>query len=46
MKFRGGYNILLLGRPEGVVRVMPEPEVLYIPLRSRRFDFSEVVVKD
>lgn len=46
MKFRGGHNILLLGRPEGVVRVMPEPEVLYIPLRSRRFDFSEVVVKD
>jgi Na(+)-translocating NADH:ubiquinone oxidoreductase A subunit len=37
---------LLSGRPEGVVRIMPEPEVLYIPLRSRRFDFSEVVVKD
>jgi len=36
----------LSGRPEGVVRIMPEPEVLYIPLRSRRFDFSEVVVKD
>jgi len=46
MKFRGGHNILLSGRPEGVVRIMPEPEVLYIPLRSRRFDFSEVVVKD
>jgi Na(+)-translocating NADH:ubiquinone oxidoreductase A subunit len=46
MKLRGGHNILLSGRPEGVVRIMPEPEVLYIPLRSRRFDFSEVVVKD
>ena len=46
MKFRGGHNILLSGRPEAVVRVMPEPEVLYLPLRSRRFLFSEVVVKD
>jgi len=46
MKFRGGHNILLLGRPDGVVRVMPEPEVLYIPLRSRRFVFSEVLIKD
>lgn len=46
MKFRGGHNILLLGKPAGVVRVMPEPEVLYLPLRSRRFAFSEVSVKD
>jgi len=46
MKFRGGHNILLSGRPEGVVRFMPEPELLYLPLRSRRFVFSEVVVKD
>ena len=37
---------MLSGRPEGVVRVMPEPEVLYLPLRSRRFTFNEVTVKD
>ena len=37
---------MLSGRPEGVVRVMPEPEALYLPLRSRRFTFNEVAVKD
>ncbi|UCC97817.1 MAG: 4Fe-4S dicluster domain-containing protein [Phycisphaerales bacterium] len=46
MKFRGGYNILLKGKPEGAVKVMPEPKVLYLPLRSERFTFSEVLVKD
>ena len=46
MKFRGGYNILLQGRPEGEVKLMPEPEVLYLPLCSRRFSFSDICVED
>ena len=46
MKFRGGHNILLSGKPEGVVRVMPEPDLLHLPLRSRRFVFSELSVRD
>jgi Na(+)-translocating NADH:ubiquinone oxidoreductase A subunit len=46
MKFRGGYNILLKGKPDIEVKVMPEPDALYLPLRSRRFVFSEISVKD
>jgi len=46
MKFRGGHNILLQGRPKRTVSVMPEPDVLHLPLRSQRFLFSEISVKD
>jgi Na(+)-translocating NADH:ubiquinone oxidoreductase A subunit len=46
VKFRGGYNILLRGRPDGAVKVMPEPKVLYLPLRSERFKFSKILVKE
>jgi len=46
MKFRGGYNILLKGMPDIEIKVMPEPDSLYLPLRSRRFVFSEISVKD
>ncbi len=46
MKFRGGYNIRLAGRPTDHVEVLPEPEALYLPLHSRRFEFSELNVSD
>jgi Na+-transporting NADH:ubiquinone oxidoreductase subunit NqrA len=46
MKFKGGYNILLKGKPDSAVKVMPEPDELYLPLHSRRFVFSEISVKD
>ena len=46
MKFKGGYNILLKGKPDIKVKVMPEPDELYLPLRSQRFVFSEISVKD
>ena len=46
MKFRGGYDILLQGRPEGTIEVLPEPDTLYLPLWSRRFRFSEICVKE
>lgn len=46
MRFRGGHNILLQGRPDGMIKLMPEPEVLYLPLRSRRFSFDEVCVEE
>jgi len=46
VKFRGGYNILLKGKPDGAVKVMPEPKVLYLPLRSERFKFSRILVKE
>jgi Na+-transporting NADH:ubiquinone oxidoreductase subunit NqrA len=46
MRFRGGYNISLQGRPDGAIKVMPEPDVLYLPLCSQRFAFNELNVKD
>ncbi|MHC5061332.1 MAG: 4Fe-4S dicluster domain-containing protein [Planctomycetota bacterium] len=46
MKFRGGYNILLGGKPDRSIETPAEPEVLYLPLHSRRFEFTELVVKD
>jgi Na+-transporting NADH:ubiquinone oxidoreductase subunit A len=46
VKSRGGYSVLLEGRPEGEIEVLPEPEVLYLPLWSRRFSFSEVSVEE
>lgn len=46
MRFRGGYNVLLKGRPDSAIKVMPEPKVLYMPLRSERFTFSDIHVKD
>ncbi|MFC1677515.1 4Fe-4S dicluster domain-containing protein [Planctomycetota bacterium] len=45
MKFRGGYDILLDGRPKASVERLPEPGVLYFPLKSRRFSFSDICVK-
>jgi Na(+)-translocating NADH:ubiquinone oxidoreductase A subunit len=46
MKLRGGYNILLAGRPDSAVKRLPEPKELYLPLQSRRFLFSDICVED
>ncbi len=46
MKLRGGYNVYIEGKPSREVSMLPEPGVLYLPLRSARFDFSEIRVKE
>ncbi len=46
MKLRGGYDIHLKGRPASKVEVLPETAELHLPLRSRRFSFSEVCVEE
>ena len=46
MKFHGGYNVSLEGRPVRKVKSTPLPEKLYLPLRSQRFNFTEVCVAD
>ncbi len=46
LRSKGGYQILLKGKPSGVVEVLPEPDVLFLPLQSRRFTFSEVSVEE
>jgi len=46
MKLKGGYNVLLQGKPDGNVTVMPEPQVLYLPLQSHRFNFTQIDVTD
>ena len=37
---------MLQGKPERTIKLMPEPAVLYLPLRSQRFVFSELCVED
>ncbi len=44
MKLRGGYNVLLAGRPDSAIEALPEPEKLYLPLRTSRFTFSDIRV--
>jgi Na(+)-translocating NADH:ubiquinone oxidoreductase A subunit len=46
MKFRRCYDVALAGRPSSSVDVLPEPQVLHLPLWSRRFSFSRLCVKD
>ncbi|MFC1738686.1 4Fe-4S dicluster domain-containing protein [Planctomycetota bacterium] len=41
-KFKGGYNIPLQGRPDRAIKQMPQPQMFYIPLSSRRFVFSKI----
>lgn len=46
MRLKGGYNVPLQGRPIGEVHELPEPDMLYIPLKSRRFEFSQIRVQE
>jgi len=46
MRFRGGHNVLIEGKPSGEVKELAVPDALYLPLFSRRFVFSEVRVAD
>ena len=46
MKLRGGYDIHLTGRPASKIGLLPEVEQLQLPLRSRRFEFSEICVEE
>jgi Na+-transporting NADH:ubiquinone oxidoreductase subunit A len=46
VKFKGGYNIALEGRPSSEIKTLPEPDALYLPIRTARFTFSEICVED
>ena len=46
MKFRGGYNIRLAGRPAGQICALSEPDVLLLPQRTRRLRFNKLLVKN
>jgi Na+-transporting NADH:ubiquinone oxidoreductase subunit A len=46
MKVKGGYNVLISGRPSRAVHELPEPKVLYLPLRSKHLAFSNVLVSE
>jgi len=46
MKFRGGHNVLMEGKPSIEVKELAVPDTLHLPLFSRRFAFSEVRVAD
>jgi len=46
MKHPGGYNLSLAGRPSAQVDVLGDPAELHLPLRSRRFSFTDICVAD
>ena len=46
MKFVGGYDIPLVGKPSAETAKLPDPEVLYLPLFSRSFDFTALQVEN
>jgi Na(+)-translocating NADH:ubiquinone oxidoreductase A subunit len=46
MKTRGGYNIRLKGKPSKGLIALKEPTILLLPLKTRRFSFTEIHVKD
>lgn len=37
---------MLQGKPDRLTEVLPEPEILYLPLCSRRFEFTEMLVRE
>lgn len=43
---KGGYDVPLAGRPESRTETLAEPDALFLPLRSRRFAFTESAVRD
>ncbi len=46
MKFRGGYNLQLIGVPAKQITQLSVPETLRVPLFSRHCTFSRVLVKN
>ena len=46
MKIRGGYDINLAGKPDKEILSLREPTTLRLPLRTTRFDFSDILVHD
>ncbi|MHC4986913.1 MAG: 4Fe-4S dicluster domain-containing protein [Planctomycetota bacterium] len=44
MRFRGGYNIKLQGEPSGTLKPVPCPDILYYPLKSKSFHYSQMCV--
>lgn len=44
MKFVGGYDVQLEGKPSTTIAKQADPDVLYIPLFSRSFNFSDLKV--
>ncbi|MCE5278537.1 MAG: 4Fe-4S dicluster domain-containing protein [Planctomycetaceae bacterium] len=46
MRMTGGYDVPLAGRPSSRVEVPDDPPAFYLPLKSRRFHFSNILVSD
>jgi Na(+)-translocating NADH:ubiquinone oxidoreductase A subunit len=46
MRFTGGYNIRLEGKPSFEIGSLPDTDTLHLPLSSARFNFSRLCVED
>ena len=45
MKVNGGYDIPLSGKPDDEVAVQETPDELYLPLWTKRFEFTDLQVE-
>ncbi len=46
LKDKDGYNVWQAGRPASIVKVLPEPATLCLPLVTPRFAFSRICAQD
>lgn len=46
MKFCGGYDVFIKGRPSREIHALPEPKTLYLPIQSRFLTFSTICVEE
>lgn len=42
MKFKGGYSLIIKGRPDSQVKKLEDPQALYLPIRPGNLNFSEL----
>jgi Na(+)-translocating NADH:ubiquinone oxidoreductase A subunit len=46
MKFTGGYNIVLDGKPSAEIECVRPCKSLFLPLQSKNLNFSEICIED
>lgn len=46
MKFKGGYNVQIKGKPSNKISRLQDPDLLYLPLSSKHFTFSVCCIND
>jgi len=45
LRFRGGYDIKFQGKPGGLLKKAAPQEILYLPLKSKSFEFTTLCIE-